>query len=358
MKQIKVGMIGAGAIAELHLAGIQRHPQAQVVAIADPSQTRREQLAHRFHVPNTFDNALKMLEETDVDAVSIAVPNALHLPLAVAALESGRHVLLEKPFARNLEEACQINNTAQRCGRLLMVGMNQRFAPETQAVKRAIDEGRLGRIYHAKAYWMRRSGIPRFGTWFSQRETSGGGALLDIGVHMLDLCLYLLDNYQVRSVTAGSYSELGPRGLGEGDWGLSDPVVHPFDVDDFTSAFIRLEDDSTVALDASWALNQQDLDRRDVQLFGTGGGARVYPVPCIFSRMDSRGTYQTVEPAMVDVRQAPCRFTHWIDAILGRAELICTVPQALKVQAIIDAAYRSAKTGREVLITSPELEHV
>lgn len=341
-------MIGAGAIAPSHCQGIRLHPAAELVAIADASAERANALAREFHVEKVYTDPAQLLANPDIEAVSIALPNFLHAPTTIAALRAGKHVLLEKPFAMSLSEAEAVVDAAKTSGKIFTVGMNQRFTREAQTVRAICERGELGEIYHAKAYWLRRAGAPKFGTWFLHKKRSGGGALLDIGVHMLDLALSLMGNFAVESVSGFSYLKFGNRGLGEGGWGRSEAEDQLFDVDDFSGGLIRLAGGATVELNVSWIRHQAEADRHNVELFGTEGGASVYPVQ-IYQFQPGGGGYRILEPKVVASRYEHCnRHYNWIDAILGEAPLEASLEQALAVQRILDALYESAARGREV----------
>jgi predicted dehydrogenase len=233
---------------------------------------------------------------------------------------------------------------------VLALGMNQRFARSSQTVRALVERGELGDIYFAKAFWARRTGIPRLGTWFGDKKRSGGGSLLDIGVHMLDLCLSLLGNFKPEAVSGATYTRFGNRGLGEGGWGKSDREKIDFTVDDLAAALIKLEGGVTVALETSWARHQEQHNANDVELFGSEAGARVYPAK-LFRYAKKAGEYEVVEPQGVAIRYPHCDKVHnWLDAILGKDSLECKPEQSLAVQKIIDGIYQSAESGREVRI--------
>lgn len=164
----------------------------------------------------------ELLADKEVDAVYVAVPNKFHAPLACQTLAAGKHVILDKPMALSHAQALQVAKAAEQSGKTFFLGMNQRFTEGAQQIRSLVEAGVLGEIYHAKAYWIRREGIPRLGTWFGNKEVAGAGSLFDIGVHFLDLCLHLLGNFNPVSVFGASYTKFGNRGLGEGGWGLSD----------------------------------------------------------------------------------------------------------------------------------------
>ena len=350
MATLKVGVIGAGAIAPNHCKSLQSYKDAELVAVADWHEGRGRALQEEHAILRRYASIEEIIADRDLDAVTVALPNHLHAQVAVAALEAGKHVMVEKPFAMSIAEATRVVETATRVRRTFAVGMNQRFRRESQVVKTLVERGELGEIYFAKAYWCRRSGIPRLGTWFGDRKRAGGGSLLDIGVHMLDLCLSLVGNFRPESVSGATYTRFGNRGLGEGGWGKSDREKIDFTVDDLACALIRLEGGLTVALETSWARHQEQPSANDVELFGTEAGVRVYPAK-LFRYAKRPGEYEVVEPQGVPVRYPHCdRIHNWLDAILGRDSLECRPEQSVAVQKIIDAIYLSAESGREVRV--------
>lgn len=349
MSKLRVGIIGAGAISPSHCIGIGSHAGAEIAAVADTNRERAEALAKEYGIPQIYGSVEELLADDSIDAVSIALPTFLHAPTAKAALEAGKHVHSDKPFALNQQEASQVVEAARASGKIMMVGMNQRFTPEAQAIRSRVERGELGEIYYAKAYWLRRAGIPKFGTWFGDKSRSGGGALLDIGVHGLDLCLSLIGNFKPLSVSGFSYTKFGNRKLGEGGWGKSEKGEHIFNVDDLAGALIRLEGGVTVHLEASWARHQESRNLHDVELFGTEAGASVFPAR-LYRFYDGDG-YQTMELSSSEPHYPHFnRFHNWIDAIRGDDKAECTLDQAYAVQRIIDAIYESASSGRDVQI--------
>lgn len=351
MKTVKIGMLGAGQVTFGNCRQILEHPQAEIVAVADPNEKRAKALQKEFAIDRRYASVEELCKDGDLDAISISVPNVYHAPTAIAALEAGKHVLLDKPFTINRKEAVKVIDTAKKARKLLTVGMNQRFGEGSQVIKAIAARGDLGDIYHAKAFWFRRSGIPKLGTWFCRKDLAGGGVVYDIGVHMLDLCLYLIDNFRPVSVSAATYSVFGHRGLGEGGWGMSDRGEKVFDVEDFATALIRLRGGLTVTLEVSWAIHQEEAGRHNVELFGTEAGATVFPAKLLrFGR--KRNEYEVVYPEGV---QGPYhgtnRYTNWIDAILKKAKPCATLKQSLAVQTILDGVYESAKTRKEVRLT-------
>ncbi|MBT3272633.1 MAG: Gfo/Idh/MocA family oxidoreductase [Spirochaetales bacterium] len=351
MSAMKIGVIGAGAISKSHCSGAASHADAELAAIADSNESRAEDIRAEFKIPKKYSSIDEILADKDIDAISIALPTFLHAPAAIQALKAGKHVLLDKPFAMNKTEAANVIETAKSAGKVLCVGMNQRFAADSQTIRTIADRGDLGEIYHGRAYWLRRAGIPKLGTWFGSKAKSGGGALLDIGVHAMDLCLSLMGNFEPETVSGFSHTKFGNRGLGEGGWGKSDREETVFDVDDFSGALIKLRGGATLQLEVSWARHQESSSENNVELFGTEGGAQVYPAK-VFRYSQVPGEYEVVEPQGVNIKYPHCdRVQNWIDAILGKAELECKPEQSLAVQKIIDGIYESAKSGREVVIS-------
>lgn len=350
MKTIKVGMIGAGQIAYDHCSGINSHPMAEVVAVADPSEKRARALGGKFGVGRVYETAAELIADADIAAVSVAVPNVYHAQIAIAALKAGKHVLLDKPFAMNYKQAAAVADAAKAAQRVFMLGMNWRYTTDVQTIKVLADRGELGDIYHAKTCILRRSGCPRFGTWFCQKKMAGGGALLDIGVHFLDACLYLMANFNPVAVSGAVYTKFGNRGIGEGTWGMSDKGKQVFDVDDFATALIKFKNGATVQLDASWALHMENSGRMAIELFGTEAGASISP-PKIFRYGKERGAYEVVEHQGVELPYPHgSRFHNWIDVILRKARPCCAIKEALAVQKTLDAIYESARSGREIRV--------
>ncbi len=348
---IKVGIIGAGAIANNHCNTISSYPGAEVVAVADLSAKRRNELKKKWNIAKAFASWEDIVSDQEIDAVTIALPNSLHAPCAIAALRSGKHVLLDKPFAMNHAEAKRCADAAKQSRKVLMVGMNQRYSRQAQTLRALAARGEFGEIYHAKAYWCRRSGSPKFGTWFVNKKLSGGGCMLDIGVHYMDLCMYVSDLWKPVSVSGQTYSKFGPRGIGEGGWGKSDANKKiRFDVDDSACALIKCRNGATIELNISWVRHQKNGDLQNVELYGTEAGASLSPLE-IYRFGKKKGEYEVVQPqgvSLPDLRDN--RHHDWLDMISRKRKAICTLEQALTVQKVLDAIYKSSATGREVRI--------
>jgi predicted dehydrogenase len=318
-------------------------PEADLAAICDVEPNRLEQVAAEVHPRRFYTDYKELLADEEIQAVSVALPNALHAPVTLAALEAGKHVMCEKPLAMNAAEAEEMVRTARRLDRKLMVHFNVRFNPTSQAVKRAIEEGALGHVYYARSVWHRKRGIPKLGGWFTQKSLSGGGALIDIGVHRLDLALWLMGYPRPVSVTGATYNYLG-RQLGERE-------DKAFDVDDLAAGFIRFENGASLTLETSWASNTEKREDQWTQLFGVAGGALIrntdegYQFEARMFR-DVDGEVVPEIPVAPEPRESAQQ--HFCRAILNDTEPLATGEQGLTVMRILDAIYRSAETGEEV----------
>ncbi|TNF79211.1 MAG: Gfo/Idh/MocA family oxidoreductase [Gammaproteobacteria bacterium] len=348
MSSIRLGMIGAGQIALFTSREFRRHPGCDVIAVADPNAERAAELAGVVRAEHTYTEVEELLAHDDLDAVYIAVPNAFHEEVAIKALAAGKHVLLDKPFALDAQAARNIIDAAEKADRTLMLGMNQRFERNVQSAKALIAEGRLGDVYHLKAFWRRRAGIPRMGSWFTNKSVAGGGALLDIGVHVLDVALHLIDNFRPTSVSGATFTRFGNRGLGEGGWGRSEREFDDFDVDDFATALIRLEGGAVITLEASWALHQPSSNDHDVVAYGEDAGLAVYGNQ-LFEPGDGNEYRIVQNPTTPAIAYPHCsRAEHFINVLLGDETPVIDLNQSLAVQKILDGIYESAATGKEI----------
>jgi len=208
-RRLRAGVIGLGA-GQAHMTGYTRADGVDLVAIAGKEKERLTDAADRFHVPHTFEDWEDLVAREDIDLVSVATPNALHAPIAIAALRAGKHVLCEKPLSIHADSAQQMVDAAVESGRVLQTAFNFRRRGDVRTLRQHLDTGALGRVYHTKSTWLRRSGIPGLGSWFTSKDLAGGGPLIDLGVHVLDLALFLLDEPRVVSVTAATYAGSAP----------------------------------------------------------------------------------------------------------------------------------------------------
>lgn len=356
---LRVGVIGCGA-GEFHIEGFAADPRVKVVALSGLDGPRCHGLITKYGIPHLYGDYSELLAHPDIDAVSLAVPNHLHRPIAVQALRAGKHVLVEKPLSRTVEEGEEMVAAAKEAGKVLAVAFQRRQRHDVQLVRHEIEQGRLGHIYHAKAYWMRRSGIPGLGTWFTNKEQSGGGPLIDLGVHVLDLASWLLGNPSAVSVSAATYAELGPRGRGQWSGGRFSRVDGiPYEVEDFATAFIRFEGGTTLQLDVSWAAYTGHSDDFGLSLMGTEGGAEIRSKDYaqvgtlrFFSEID--GTPTVIEPRLLTNHGHTGIVKQFVDSILDGAPPEPSGDEGLERVRLIRLIYRSAELGRELRLAEEQ----
>jgi predicted dehydrogenase len=285
----------------------------------------------------------ELLGSPDIDAVVVALPNSLHMPVSVDALRAGKHVLCEKPMARDAEEAERMLLASRESGRLLMIHFNTRFTPPAMALHRYVEAGELGRIYHARTWWHRNRGIPGLGGWFTSKVTAGGGPLIDLGVHRLDLALWLMDYPKAVAVSGATYDFLGRE--------LAEREQLSFSVEDMASGFVRFEDGSSLVLEASWAGNGEQAEEMLTQVYGTRAGllhrnTQGYEYEARVFR-EEHGSFVSVAPQLLaDDFDSPQE--HFARCILEGRQPIATGEQGLEVMRILDALYLSAAEQREV----------
>ena len=356
-KELRVGVVGIGWAGQQHLMAYNDLEGVRIVSLAGMEQELRDSLQAEYSIPNAFADWKDMLDHGGLDAISVAVPTFLHAPIAVAALERGIHVLSEKPIARNAVEGQAMVDAARKAGRVLDVAFNHRRRGDIKALKGVIDDGGLGRPYYAKASWLRRSGIPTLGSWFTNPELAGGGPLADIGVHALDYALHLLGEPKVVAVSAATHSELGPQGRGGGSRYSAQATSHAFEVEDFASAFLRLEGGGTLVIEASWATYRETDDLLDFTVYGTDGGAELKvqgapfpPVGQLRVFTDKEGESADYVPPVLPGRAHDAVVEDFVTAVRGGEQAWGEHDGSLALYRaqIIDACYQSAREQREV----------
>lgn len=344
MDKVRVGIIGIG-IGSVHLSAYKKHPKAEVLALCDVREEQTKRLAEEYGVPYVFTDYKKMLEMEELDAVSVCTPNYLHMPMTVAALEAGKHVLCEKPPARNVREVEKMKEAVVKTGKKYMTALVQRFSSEGSYLKQLADNGFFGEIYSAVALWTRRKGIPGMGGWFTQKEKAGGGPVIDIGVHILDLLLYIMGYPKAVSVSAETYAKFGPYGEGAGGWGIPEEGGK-FDVEDFANAFIRLENGATILLQTSWASHVAE-EKLGASIQGTKAGVE-WPPLRLFTDLNRQPV--DIMPHLPPKDAFLGEISHFIECILEDKEPIPNIDQAIAIQKVLDAIYKSAEKHKEVKI--------
>lgn len=354
-RRLRAGVIGLGWAGQQHLDAYAADPSVDLVAVAAMETELLARFGEQYRIPGRYQDFQQMLAEEDLDVVSVATPTFLHAPMAIAALEAGVHVLCEKPMAESAAAAQRMVETAERTGKVLEVSFNHRQRGDVAALAQVVGSGALGRIYSAKTAWLRRAGIPGLGTWFTQAEKSGGGALADIGVHMLDMTLHLMGEPAVTSASAATFAEFGPRGRGGSGFGVSEVAEGvPFEVEDLATALLRCEDGAAVQLEASWA-QWIPHDQCHVTLFGTEGGARIeFGGP---EGTDTISVWTEVEGFPAELHPAVGPDGRHAAAVAGFLEVVRTGDPAehsgrlaLRRAQVLDACYASAREGTEVAV--------
>ena len=349
-RPLRAGIIGCG-VGRSHIRGYVANG-AEVVALAGLDEERCRQAQQEYSIPYVYRDYQDLLARDDLDMVSIAVPNYLHAEIALAALARGLHVCVEKPLAHTVADAERIVNAPRRPDQQLMIMFNWRFRSDSQAMKRYVETGATGRLYYAKAGWMRRSGIPGIGGWFTQKALSGGGPLIDLGVHMLDLSLWLLGYPKAVSVAGATYAEFGPRGRGSFG-GRFTTGAGGYEVEDLATAFIRLETGTTLLLEASWASFSHFKDDFYVHLYGADGGAEMNvkeytEVDTLTFYGEVAGTPVEMKPTVKAGQAHSLGIQEFMDAIREKRPNLSPPEQGLALMQIIDGIYRSAAEGREI----------
>ncbi|NIM05978.1 MAG: Gfo/Idh/MocA family oxidoreductase, partial [Armatimonadetes bacterium] len=277
MKKVRVGVVGTGFIAqEAHFPAYEKLEDVEVAAVADINLKRAKSVAEKFGIPKVFKDYRRLLALDEIDAVHICTPNALHKPITIAALKSGKHVLVEKPIAMNAAEARAMIEASKKAKRLLMVGLNCRFLAESKALKRAIDAGALGKIYYGEAVFLRRRGIPNWGV-FTEKKASGGGPVLDLGVHVLDWALHLMGFPKPVAVSGLTYAEIGPHPHHAATAGYWNWNPKKFEVEDLAVGLVRFRNGASLCLKTSWAANIAK-DEVKILLMGNKGGCQSKPL--------------------------------------------------------------------------------
>jgi len=344
-RKVRVGFVGTGGIANHHAKILEKLGDNEIVAACDIHRGRLDAFAERFEVKKLFEDYRDLVRVQEVEAVSVCTPNGVHMAPTVAALKEGKHVLVEKPIAMNAREGQAMVRAARASKKVFVIGFQRRFSPSAQAVKKAIDEGWLGKILHARCFALRRRGIPSWGV-FGRKELNGGGPLIDIGVHTLECAHYLMGKPRPVSASGACFTYMGnkkPQALCS--WGQWD--YKTYNVEDLASGWIRFENGSTLYLESSFAAHIEEEDS-NIILMGTRGGASVDP-PKLFT--DMAGLMYNLTPTYCG--QQDCfevKMSHWLDCI--RTGKLSDSPgeDGWVVQKMLDAIYQSSEKGKEVRI--------
>ncbi|MGG1514542.1 Gfo/Idh/MocA family oxidoreductase [Paenibacillus oryzisoli] len=352
----RIAIIGCGGIANgKHMPSLSKLNNVEMVVFCDIVPERAREAAEKYGKGETrvYEDYREVLQDGSIDIVHVCTPNDSHAEITIAALEAGKHVMSEKPMAKTSEDARRMVEAAKRTGKKLTVGYNNRFRSDSQHLYKLCQDGELGEVYFAKAHAIRRRAVPTWGV-FLDEEKQGGGPLIDIGTHALDLTLWMMNNYEPKVVLGTSYHKLSQRENAANAWGPWDPSK--FTVEDSAFGMITMKNGATIMLESSWALNTLEVDEAKCTLCGTEGGADMKDGLRINGEKHSRLFTTEVElkaggVAFYDGKtESPSdlEMRLWIQAIENDTEPVVTPEQACVVSEILEAIYESARTGQAV----------
>ena len=350
MTILKVGLVGVGGISRTHMPGWAASEEAEVVAGSDISGEALEQWGALHNVTRLTTNAAELFSDPDIDIIDLCVPNMYHAPLAIAALEAGKHVICEKPLAPTPQDIKQMIAARDKAGKQLMTAQHFRFAGVSQAMKAEIDTGTLGGVYHARGWMLRRNGLVPTAT-FIEKKHSGGGPCIDIGVHILDLTLWFMGNPRPVAVSGVADARLAHHPGAFATW-RDGPIPSSFDVEDYAVAFVRFETGATLVLEVSWLLHH-DIRGEDMQawIYGDEGGCHWPSAQFLDTNYTTRQfNNRTLQLTQDKMEPHALECVEFAQAIAAGAPSPVPAEQSLQVLAILDGIYRSQAEGREVSI--------
>jgi predicted dehydrogenase len=355
-KNLRVGIIGCGGIANgKHMPSLAKLAQVEMVAFCDIEVERAEEAALKYGTEGAaiYEDYKELLKDKTIDVVHVCTPNDSHADITVAALEADKHVMCEKPMAKTAEDARRMVEAAKRTDKKLTIGYQNRFRIDSQYLHKVCERGDLGDVYLAKAHAIRRRAVPTWGV-FLDEEKQGGGPLIDIGTHALDLTLWMMNNYKPKAVLGSTFHKLGKKKDAANAWGPWDP--EKFKVEDSAFGYITMQNGATIILESSWAINMLQTGEAKCTLCGTEGGADMWDGLRIngedFSKLytnhidlDAKGVDfydgETESAADLETRL-------WIESIINDTEPVVKPEEALVVTEILEAIYKSAQTGEAV----------
>lgn len=349
--KLTVGVIGLG-IGKHHIEGYRSNPNCTVIAIADTDKAKLDTVGDQYGIPNRFTSAEELIDSGLCQVISVATPNKFHKDLTIRALEKGAHVLCEKPMAMNAAEGQAMLETALKTGRRLMINFSYRFTMSARALKARIDKGDLGQAYYGRSIWLRRRGMPGFGGWFGNKETAGGGPLIDLGVHRLDLALWFMDYPEVDYVTGTTYATIATE--------IAQREQKIYSVEDLAAGFIRFKNGASLSLEASWAGNIKENELMETRILGSRGGlvhrniGEGYEFEAEFFtehkgyQWDER--YHAASGWAAGNPKPMTAMSHFIDSIIAGTPHEADGKEGLLIMRILDALYQSAESGRPVIL--------
>jgi predicted dehydrogenase len=333
MEKVNVGIVGLGWISQVvHIPILQKHPDANLVALCDRDRGRTRLVAEKFGVKKFYSDFEEMLEKEEMQAVIVAASTDAHRELALKAMSRGKDVLVEKPIARTYAEALAIAEASREYKRKAMVGMNHRFRPDSMILRSFVEGKELGKIFYAKAGWLRHRTTDS--KWILQKEKSGGGVFIDLGIVMLDMTLWMLGYPEVSRVSASTYRHKSRQ------------------VEDTAVVSLQLKNDSRIHIEVSWSMFLEN-DVYYCNMYGSEGSASLNPITV---NKELHGNMVNLAPAKVDAphqmfkRSYENELKHFLGAVRGLHPMISPADEAVQRMRVVDAVYRSARLGKEVLL--------
>ena len=354
MSKLKVAIIGVGDISECHIRGYLKSDDVELYAFCDINEAQLKKMGEKYGIERLYTDKDEMFAALpEIDIVSVCTWNSAHAPCTIAALNAGCHVICEKPMAMNEKEALEMQAAAEKNGKLLMIGFVRRFGTDCAIVKEFIDNDYFGELYYGKATYLRRHGAP--GDWFGDKSRSGGGPLIDLGVHVIDLTRYLLGNPKPVSVYGATFYKLANRPgvkLPKDAYTSSNKNDNEiFDVEDLATALIRYDNGAVISVEAAFSINLKK-GTSSIELFGTKAGCKVDPEVELFTDTHSYMTnVQFARDTALDFNGLfENEIAHFIDCAKNGTECISPAKDGVDLMRILDAIYESARTGHEVVL--------
>ncbi len=332
MKKLRVGVVGLGWVSQVfHLPILSKFEDVELVSLCDRDKSRASMIGEKYTGARTYTDYTQMLQKEDIDAVIVSASTDAHLPITMASLDAGKDVFVEKPIARRYAEALQMAEKARETKRHVMVGMNNRFRPDTMILKSFIEKGELGKIFYAKAGWLKK--LSTNNPWITHKDKSGGGVLLDLGIAMLDLVLWMIGFPPVSRVSAKMYMHKTKS------------------VEDSCILFLEMKYGTAIMIEVSWSFPSAD-DYFFCDFYGSDGSAMMNPLKI---HKQLHGNLVNVTPAKVESplnlhkKSYENELRHFVGAALGFHQIISTADEAVNRMKIVDAIYQSAQKGREIV---------
>lgn len=351
MSKLRIGVIGLG-IGRHHISEYRTHPEAEVVAVAGTDSQRVSEAAKELGVPRSYTNVEEMIEKEELNVVSVCSPNKFHAEHTCLALDAGAHVLCEKPMAVNVKDAQKMRDTAQRAKRRLMINYSYRFTPEVFALKKEMECGTLGEVYYGRTLWHRRRGAPGLetgsfggtgggrGVWFLNKELAGGGPLIDLGVHRIDLAMWLMGYPEVESVFGRTFNKLAlPRAK---ECGVD------YTVEDMAVGLINFKNGASLSVEASWLGNIKREEWMETRLWGTEGGAIHKNIKEGYSfeaqvYRECRGVQQNI--SLINAPAPHSAMYSFVDAIANDTPNSASAAEGVALMEILEGLYSSSESG-------------